>query len=68
MPHVRKGRVVYKKVNGLKKKGKAKSVAKAKRYKRLLEAVHHTSWRPTGRSGSSTQKYSSAWKGGKKRK
>lgn len=65
MPYVRKAKTVYKKVNGLKKKGKAKSVAKAKRYKRLLEAIHHTDWRPTGKK---TQKYSSAWKGGRKKK
>lgn len=65
MPHVRKAKTVYKKVNGLKKKGTAKSVAKAKRYKRLLDAVHH-GWRPTGKSARDTRKYSSKWKAGRK--
>ena len=41
MPYVRKRKTVYKKVDGLKKKGKSKSVAKAKKYKRLLDAIDH---------------------------
>ena len=49
MPYVRKGKTVYKKVNGLKKKGKSKSVKKAKTYLRTLRAIHH-GWRPTGKS------------------
>lgn len=65
MPYVRKGTTVYKKVDGLKKKGKAKSKAKAKRYERLLRAVEH-GWKPTGKSARDTRKYSSAWKGAKK--
>ena len=65
MPHKRVGKTVYKKVNGLKKKGTAKSVVKAKRYKRLLDAVHH-GWKPTGKRAMDTQKYGSKWKGGRK--
>jgi len=37
---VRKGKTVYKKVNGLKKKGRSKSVAKAKKYKKVLDMRH----------------------------
>lgn len=66
MPYVRKAKVVYKKVDGLKKKGKSKSVKKAKRYMNVLRAVEHSNWRPTGKSARDTRKYSSAWKGGKK--
>lgn len=40
MPYVRKGKTVYKKVNGLKKKGSSKSVAKAKKYKKVLDMRH----------------------------
>ena len=36
MPYIRKGKTVYKKVNGLKKKGKSKSVRMAKKYMRAL--------------------------------
>jgi len=36
MPYVRKGKTVYKKTNGLKKKGSSKSVGMAKRYMRAL--------------------------------
>jgi len=66
MPYVRKGKTVYKKVNGLKKKGKAKSTKKAKRYLNLLRAVEHGDWRPTGKPARDIRK--SAWKGGKRRK
>ena len=58
MPYIRKGKTVYKKVDGLKKKGKSKSVKKAKSHMRLLQGVEH-GWKPTGVS---TKK--SAWKGG----
>lgn len=40
MPYVRKGKAVYKKVNGLKKKGRSKSIAKAKKYKKVLDMRH----------------------------
>lgn len=36
MPYVRKGKTVYKKVDGLKKKGSSKSVGMAKKYIRAL--------------------------------
>jgi len=65
LPYVKKGRTVYKKVNGLKKKGTAKSKTKAKRYINLLRGVEK-GWRPTGKSARDTRKYSSKWKGGKK--
>lgn len=48
MPYVRKGKSVYKKVDGLKKVGSSKSVSKAKNYQRLLNAIHH-GWKPTGK-------------------
>lgn len=64
MPYVRKGKTVYKKVDGLKKKGKSKSVKKAKAYKRTLDAIHH-GFKPTGKKA---QPKGSAWKGGKKRR
>ena len=48
MPYVRKGKTVYKKVNGLKKKGKSKTVAKAKSHRATLEGVHR-GWKPTGK-------------------
>ncbi len=44
MPYVRKGKTVYKKVNGLKKKGSSKTVAKAKKYMKAL--YHAESGRP----------------------
>lgn len=40
MPYIRKGKTVYKKVNGLKKKGGSKSIAKAKKYKKVLDMRH----------------------------
>ena len=40
-PYKRKGKIVYKKVNGLKKKGTSKSTTKAKRYLNLLRGVEH---------------------------
>jgi len=67
MPYVRKGKTVYKKVDGLKKKGKAKSVAKAKRYMNLLYGVEGGKWKPTGKRARDVQKYGSAWKGGRKK-
>ena len=66
MPYVRKGETVYKKVDGLKKKGKSKSVKKAKSYKRTLQAIDH-GWKPTGKVSRKVRKFSSAWKGGKKK-
>ena len=44
MPYKRKGKTVYKKVNGLKKKGSSKTTAKAKAYLRAL--YHAESGRP----------------------
>lgn len=48
MPYVRKGKAVYKKVDGLKKKGASKSVAKAKAHMNVLRGVEH-GWKPTGK-------------------
>jgi len=45
-PYIRKGKTVYKKVDGLKKVGSSSSVAKAKKYEKVLRAVHH-GWKPT---------------------
>jgi len=45
MPYKRKGKTVYKKVDGLKKVGTSKTVKKAKAHKRVLDAVHH-GWKP----------------------
>lgn len=64
-PYKRVGKTVYKKVDGLKRKGKSKSVTKAKRHLNVLRGVEH-GWRLTGKSARDTRKYSSAWKGGKK--
>ena len=36
MPYIRKGKTVYKKTDGLKKKGSSKTVAEAKAYMRAL--------------------------------
>lgn len=36
MPYIRKGKTVYKKTNGLKKKGSSKSAGMAKKYMRAL--------------------------------
>lgn len=55
MPYKRKGKTVYKKVNGLKKKGKAKSTAKAKAYMNLLRGVEH-GWKPTGKKARASRK------------
>jgi len=44
MPYIRKGKTVYKKVDGLKKKGSSKTVAGAKKYMRAL--YHAESGRP----------------------
>jgi hypothetical protein len=46
MPWVRKGRQIYKKVDGLKHKQTAKSPARAKRALNLLHGVEH-GWKPT---------------------
>ena len=48
MPYKRKGKSVYKKTNGWTKKGTSKSIKKAKKYLRVLNAVHR-GWRPTRR-------------------
>jgi len=84
MPYVRKGKTVYKKVNGLRRKGIAKSTAKAKRYLNLLRGVEH-GFVPTGKPARDIRKRAghnpglqvvragwipkeSAWKGGKKQR
>jgi hypothetical protein len=46
MPYKLKGKTVYKKVDGWKKKGTAKTKAKALKYFRLLQGVEH-GWKPT---------------------
>ena len=46
MPYIRKGKVVYKKVNGFKKVGASKTIKKAKAYRRVLEGIHR-GWKPT---------------------
>ena len=46
MPYVRKGKTVYKKVNGLKKVGRSKTTKKAEGYRKVLEGIHH-GWVPT---------------------
>ena len=48
MPYVRKGKTVYKKVDGLRKKGTSKTTAKAKAHMRVLQGVEH-GWKPTGK-------------------
>jgi len=48
MPYKRKGKTVYKKVDGLKKKGTSKTVAGAKKHRRVLEGIHR-GWKPTGK-------------------
>jgi len=48
MPYKRVGKTVYKKSNGWHKKGKSKSVKKAKAYMSLLQGVEH-GWKPTGK-------------------
>uniref|UniRef100_A0A6H1ZD90 Uncharacterized protein n=1 Tax=viral metagenome TaxID=1070528 RepID=A0A6H1ZD90_9ZZZZ len=48
MPYVRKGKTVYKKVDGIKKVGSSKTTKKAEGYRRVLEGVHH-GWKPTGK-------------------
>lgn len=48
MPYVRKGKTVYKKVDGLQKKGTSKTIAKAKSYLRVLQGVEK-GWKPTGK-------------------
>jgi len=40
MPYVRENNVVYKRTNGLTKKGSSKTPAKAEAYRRLLEMIH----------------------------
>lgn len=40
MPYVRKGKTVYKKTDGLKKKGSSRSVSKARKYKKILDAIY----------------------------
>jgi hypothetical protein len=41
MPWIRKGRTIYKRVDGLKKKQTAKSVKRAKGAMRLLHGIEH---------------------------
>tara|TARA_Y100000310_G_scaffold247602_1_gene253255 strand:+ start:26473 stop:26622 length:150 start_codon:yes stop_codon:yes gene_type:complete len=41
MSYTRKGKTVYKKTDGLKKKGSSRSVSKAKKYKKILDAIYH---------------------------
>ncbi|MBC8386595.1 MAG: hypothetical protein H8E13_00890 [Actinobacteria bacterium] len=48
MPYKRVGKTVYKKTNGLTRKGTSKTVSKAKSYRRTLEAIH-SGWKPTGK-------------------
>lgn len=48
MPYKRKGKVIYKKVDGLKKKQRCGSVRKAKRAMNLLRGIKH-GWKPTGK-------------------
>jgi len=47
MPYIRKGKTVYKKVDGLQKKGTSKTVAKAKAHLRVLQGIEK-GWAPTG--------------------
>ena len=49
MPYKRVGRTVYKKVNGLKKKGASKTIKKAKAHLRVLQWVER-GWKPTGKA------------------
>ena len=49
MPYLRKGKVVYKKVNGLKKKGTSRTIKKAKAHLRVLQGVER-GWKPTGKA------------------
>lgn len=48
MPYKRKGKTIYKKVDGLKKKQRCGSIRKAKSAMRLLKGVEH-GWKPTGK-------------------
>lgn len=48
MPYKRRGKTVYKKADGWKKKGTSKTIAKAKSYLRVLEGIHR-GWIPTRR-------------------
>ncbi len=47
MPYVRKGKTVFKKVDGLKSKGTSKTVADAKAHLNVLRMVEHGG-KPTG--------------------
>ena len=55
MPYTRKGKSIYKKTNGLTKKGTSKTVKKAKSYKRTLQAVSH-GWKVPAKSKIKTRK------------
>jgi hypothetical protein len=46
MPYKRKGKSVYKKVDGWKKVGTSKTTAKAKSYLKVLQGIH-SGWKPT---------------------
>lgn len=48
MPYIRKGKTVYKKVDGLKKKGTSKTTGQAKAHLRVLQGIEH-GWKPTGK-------------------
>ena len=47
IPYKRVGKTVFKKVDGLQKKGTSKSVSKAKAHLRVLQGVER-GWVPTG--------------------
>lgn len=55
MPYKRKEKTIYKKVDGLKKKQKCKSIAKAKRAMNLLRGVEH-GWKPTGKKARTSRR------------
>ena len=48
MPYKRVGKTVYKKTDGLEKKGASKTTAKAKAHMNVLRGVEH-GWVPTGK-------------------
>ena len=50
MPYKRVGKTVYKKVDGLQKKGTSKTATKARAHMRVLQGVEH-GWVPTGKRG-----------------
>ena len=54
-PYKRIGRTIYKKVDGLQKKGTSKTMAKAKAHQRVLNAVER-GWKPTGKPAKKKKK------------